>query len=73
MSDLLWPRYESPADLAAIETVPLADRGLPESTYALLTRAAALWPERPALSVLPEATHWAEAKSRTFGPVSTCS
>ncbi|MEV5713028.1 acyl-CoA synthetase [Amycolatopsis mediterranei] len=66
MSDLLWPQYDSPADLAAIEAVPLADRGLPESTYALLVRAAARWPERSALSVLPEATRWVEAGSRTF-------
>ncbi|MFD6412392.1 hypothetical protein [Nocardia asteroides] len=36
----LWTRYELPMDLAAIESVALADRGLPESTYALLTRAA---------------------------------
>ena len=39
--NLLWPRYTEPADLAAIEAVPLAQRGLPESTYALLSRAAA--------------------------------
>lgn len=46
---LLWPRYDEPADLAAIETVPLEARGLPESTYALLTRAAVrrpTWPPR---------------------------
>lgn len=56
--DLLWPRYESPADLAAIEAVPLAARGLPESTYALLVRAATRWPERTALTVLPDAENW---------------
>ena len=28
MGDLLWPTYDGPGDLAAIEAVPLADRGL---------------------------------------------
>ncbi|TWP49463.1 acyl-CoA synthetase [Lentzea tibetensis] len=65
-ADLLWPRYDSPADLAAIEAVPLAERGLPESTYALLTRAATLWPDRTAISVLPEAARWQKPESRTF-------
>ena len=41
MSDLLWPTYDGPDDLAAIEAVPLADRGLPGTTYELLVRAAA--------------------------------
>lgn len=67
MSDeLLWPRYDSPADLAAIEVMPLAERGLPDSTYALLTRAAKRWPDRTAISVLPEAARWREPESRTF-------
>jgi fatty-acyl-CoA synthase len=64
--DLLWPPYEAPSDLAAIEAVPLAARGLPESTYALLTRAARRWPERPAITVLPEAARWREPLRRTF-------
>lgn len=62
----LWPRYAEPADLAAIEAVPLAERGLPESTYALLLRAAAWWPEHPATTVLPEAARWREPVRRTF-------
>ena len=53
MGDLLWPTYDGPGDLAAIEAVPLADRGLPGTTYELLVRAAGLWPDRVALSVLP--------------------
>ena len=65
--DLLWPPYEAPSDLAAIEAVPLAARGLPESTYALLTRAARRWPERPAITVLPEAARCREPLHRTFG------
>ncbi|MET8997839.1 acyl-CoA synthetase [Amycolatopsis sp. NPDC004169] len=62
----LWPRYAEPADLAEIEAVPLADRGLPESTYALLLRAAGWWPEHPATTVLPEAARWREPVRRTF-------
>ncbi|MEV6336320.1 acyl-CoA synthetase [Nocardia vinacea] len=59
-TDLLWPRYSGPGDLAEIESLPLAERGLPESTYALLVRATALWPDRNALTVLPEAARWRE-------------
>ncbi|AGB22739.1 acyl-CoA synthetase (AMP-forming)/AMP-acid ligase II [Mycobacterium sp. JS623] len=71
MTDLLWPRYASPADLEEIESIPLAHRGLPESTYALLARAAALWPERIAVTVLPNATRWTEPTHRTFGELLT--
>jgi len=67
MTELLWPRYSTPTDLADIESVPLAQRGLPESTYALLARAATLWPDRTALRVLPDATRWTEPTCRTFG------
>ncbi|MGW4152161.1 acyl-CoA synthetase [Micromonospora chersina] len=63
---LLWPDYATPADLAAIEAVPLDARGLPESTYALLARAATRWPDRRALAVLPDAAHWREPLHRTF-------
>ena len=66
MSDLLWPKRDEPEDLAAIEAVPLADRGLPESTYTLLFRAARLWPERLALSVLTDATRFEQPVQRTF-------
>jgi fatty-acyl-CoA synthase len=64
--DTLWPDYQHPDDLHTIEAVPLAARGLPESTYALLARAAALWPARTALTVLPEAARWDEPVRRTF-------
>lgn len=63
--DMLWPRYNDPADLAAIETVPLEARSLPESTYALLTRAAVQWPDRTAITVLPDAAHWREPVRHT--------
>ena len=64
---LLWPRLGDPADLAEVERVPLADRGLPASTYELVTRAAALWPDRTAASVLPDAERWQAPVRRTFG------
>jgi fatty-acyl-CoA synthase len=63
---LLWPHYASPADLEDIESIPLAQRGLPESTYALLGRAARLWPERRALTVLPDAARWNQPICHTF-------
>ena len=66
-TDLLWPRYASPADLKDIESIPLAQRGLPESTYAALARAAALWPDRTAVTVLPDASRWEEPAHRTYG------
>ncbi len=47
----LWPRFSGPGDLAEIERIPLSQRGLPASTYELVTRAARLWPERLAVSV----------------------
>lgn len=67
MTDLLWPRYAIPADLKEVESIPLAHRGLPESTYELLTRAATLWPDRTAVTVLPDATRWEQPTRRTFG------
>ncbi|MEV6336129.1 acyl-CoA synthetase [Nocardia vinacea] len=62
----LWPRYELPADLLDIESVPLAERGLPESTYALLARAAELWPDKTACTVLPDAARWREPAHRGY-------
>ncbi|SHY63006.1 acyl-CoA synthetase [Mycobacteroides abscessus] len=64
--DLLWPCYRGPEDLAAIESIPLSQRGLPVSTYALLHRAARMWPDRPAVTVIPDATQWREPMRRTF-------
>jgi fatty-acyl-CoA synthase len=65
-TDPLWPRYASPSDIAHIEAIPLAERGLPGSTYAVLKRAATLWPDRTAVSVMPNADRWQEANARTF-------
>ena len=66
MGDRLWPTYNGPGDLAAIEAVPLADRGLPGTTYELLARAAELWPERVALSVLQDGAGWNRPAERTY-------
>lgn len=66
MSGALWPVFDGPADLASIEAVPLADRGLPGTTYELLRRAAGLWPDRVALSVLPDAARFEHPVRRTF-------
>ena len=65
-ADLLWPRYATPGDLDAIERIPLADRGLPNSTYAVLQRAATLWPDRAAITVMPDGDRWRQARTRTF-------
>ena len=64
--DRLWPPFAGAHDLPSIEQLPLADRGLPTSTYELVTRAAALWPEGAALSVLPDADRWQAPVRRTF-------
>jgi acyl-CoA synthetase (AMP-forming)/AMP-acid ligase II len=66
MDDLLWPTYDGPGDLAAIEAVPLDDRGLPGTTYELLVRAAGRWPDRVALSVLADGEAWEQPAQRTF-------
>ena len=68
MSDLLWPTYDGPVDLSVIEAVPLAERGLPRTTYELLVRAV-LWPDRVALSVLPDGERWS---SRWSEPTPSC-
>jgi acyl-CoA synthetase (AMP-forming)/AMP-acid ligase II len=66
MDTLLWPDYAGPADLARVEAVPLPERGLPATTYELVVRAATLWPERPALSVLRDAGRWEDPEERTY-------
>ena len=66
MTDLLWPAYDGPDDIAAIEAVPLAGRGLPATTYHVVTRAAATWGDRPATSCLTDAAHWQTPSVKTF-------
>ena len=65
-NDLLWPPAADPSSLDEIERIPLEQRGLPESTYELVARAARLWPDRPATSVLADGEHWQTPATRTF-------
>jgi fatty-acyl-CoA synthase len=71
VTDLLWPQYATPGDLEDIEAIPLRQRGLPQSTYALLVRAATLRRERTAITVMPDAQRWHQPSSRTFGQLLT--
>ena len=65
-SERLWPAERGPASLAEIERVPLEERGLPDSTYDVLMRAARLWPDRPAVSCLLDAGRWEHPATRSF-------
>jgi fatty-acyl-CoA synthase len=62
----LWPRYEVPGDVTAIERIPLAERGLPTSTWEILDRAAGLWPLDTAVSVVPSTAAWDAPVTLTF-------
>ena len=62
----LWPPLTGPDELESVERIPLSERGLPASTYELVTRAAELWPDRPAVSVLPDAERFHLPFTRTF-------
>lgn len=62
----LWPTFCGPAELEGVERIPLSERGLPASTYELVTRAAELWPDRPAVSVLPDAEGFHTPLVRSF-------
>ena len=61
-----WPRYAGPADLEAIEAVPLSARRLPRSTYDALRASARDVPSRTALIVLPDGEHWDSPVEVTF-------
>lgn len=68
-----WPAHGSPADVPAIEAVPLAERGLPATTYELLRHAAALrdagtdmGADRADLLVLPDAARWEEPEGISY-------
>lgn len=65
-TDISWPQYSRPEDVEAIEAVPLAERGIPESTLAVLRRAGTLWPDRVAISVMPDASRWREVVDTTY-------
>lgn len=54
-------------DLAPIEAVPLPERNLPTSTYDLVARTAAAYPDRPALYLLGEGgPSWRDAPRWTY-------
>ncbi|MEE1765173.1 acyl-CoA synthetase [Streptomyces sp. SP18BB07] len=61
-----WPRYDHPDDLAVLEAIPLSERGLPGTSYDLLRRTAEQWPERTALTVLPDGASWRTPQTRTY-------
>ncbi|MFF0243122.1 acyl-CoA synthetase [Rhodococcus pyridinivorans] len=62
-----WPdAFDQPGDLAGVEAVPLADRGLPATTYEAVARAGSLWPGRTAVTVLPDAERWQSPTRRTY-------
>ncbi|HVK29097.1 MAG TPA: acyl-CoA synthetase [Nocardioides sp.] len=61
-----WPTYVTPDDVERIEAVPLAERDLPATTYQVIKRAAEQWPDRVAVSVMPDATRWRETVSLTY-------
>ena len=65
-ADISWPRYDRPDDLAAIEAIPYGERGVPATSYDLLRRAVEQWPDRIALTVLPDASSWRTPRRRTF-------
>src|SRR5690349_18038629 len=60
------PLVPATADLGAIEAVPLDQRGLPRSTYDLLTSAATQWPDREALVLFRNAAGWKSPERWTF-------
>jgi fatty-acyl-CoA synthase len=61
-----WPTFSAPGDVERIETVPLEERDLPTTTYQVLARAAGQWPDRVAISVMPDAARWAESVNITY-------
>ena len=49
------------ADVERFEQVPLSERGLPDSTYAMLAEAARVFPDRPAIHYFESGDHLDEA------------
>ncbi|MEU0134107.1 AMP-binding protein [Streptomyces sp. NPDC006296] len=61
------PPLTGPADLHAIERVPLADRDLALTTYELLVRAARRWPGAPCALWIPDPSAVEEHTVLSFG------
>lgn len=66
MTASTWPAYAGPGDLASVEDVPLAERGLPTSVYAMLRSAAQEQPDAVAHLTMHDATTWNIAEVRTW-------
>ncbi|RNL77574.1 acyl-CoA synthetase [Nocardioides marmorisolisilvae] len=66
-----WPTFAAPSDVERIESVPLAERDLPATTYQVLKRAAEAWPDRIAVTVMPEAARWSEVVNATYDDLLT--
>ena len=54
------------SDIEEIERVPLAERQLPESTYAVIRQSALTSPDRPALVFFPDGEHYRESIQVTY-------
>lgn len=60
------PGVATLADIEAIESVPLAERDLPTSTYEAVARSAARWPEEPALLFFLRGTAFRQTVTYTY-------
>ncbi len=60
------PGVATLADIAAIESIPLAERQLPASTYEAVGRAATRWPEQPALIFFLRGTAFRQSVTYTY-------
>ncbi len=54
------------SDIEEIERVPLAERQLPESTYAMIRQSALTSPDHPALVFFPDGEHYRESIQVTY-------
>jgi fatty-acyl-CoA synthase len=54
------------SDIEEIERVPLAERQLPESTYAMIRQSALNSPDHPALVFFPDGEHYRESIQVTY-------
>lgn len=68
---LLWPDVAGPDALAAIERIPLEDRGIPASTRDVVERAAEMWADEPAMSWMADAGRWRHPSRRTFSQLAS--
>lgn len=54
------------SDIEEIERIPLAERKLPESTYAMIQQSALTFPDHPALVFIPSGEHYQTALQVTY-------